>query len=115
MAVMTNHQLVLSLFPGIDLLGRAFSAQGFCVVKGPDVLWSERIEEFHGPPGRLKALARAVPLASPPTPQDCKCGCGRPVTPPRLFAEVSCRQRSSRANHRPRRVIAYYPDQVMPP
>ncbi len=32
-------QLVLSVFPGIDLLGRGFEAEGFCVVRGPDLLW----------------------------------------------------------------------------
>lgn len=26
-----ESQLVLSLFPGIDLLGRGFEAEGFCV------------------------------------------------------------------------------------
>ncbi len=43
--------LVLSLFPGIDLLGRGFHAAGFCVVKGPDIMWDEQIENFHGTHG----------------------------------------------------------------
>jgi len=43
--------LVLSLFPGIDLFGQAFEAEGFCVVRGPDVLWGGDIRRFH-PPAR---------------------------------------------------------------
>jgi len=30
--------LVLSLFPGIGLLDRAFEEEGFCIVRGPDGL-----------------------------------------------------------------------------
>ena len=44
--------LILSVFPGIDLLGRAFEEQGFCVVRGPDVLWGGDVREFH-PPARV--------------------------------------------------------------
>ena len=43
-------ELVLSLFPGIDLLGRGFESEGFCVVRGPDTLWDSMIEEFSAPP-----------------------------------------------------------------
>lgn len=32
----TGRPIVLSLFPGIDLLGRAFREAGFCVVAGPE-------------------------------------------------------------------------------
>lgn len=32
-------RLILSLFPGIGLLDRAFEECGFCVVRGPDILW----------------------------------------------------------------------------
>ena len=46
-----NPRLVLSLFPGIDLLGRGFTAAGFCVVKGPDIMWDEKIEDFVGATG----------------------------------------------------------------
>ena len=31
--------LVLSIFPGIDLLGRPFEGMGSCVVRGPDLAW----------------------------------------------------------------------------
>lgn len=41
--------LVLSLFPGIGLLDMAFEQEGFCVVRGPDVLWGGDIRTFHPP------------------------------------------------------------------
>ncbi len=40
-------KLVLSIFPGIDILGRAFEEEGYCVVRGPDVLWGGDIKRFH--------------------------------------------------------------------
>ena len=40
--------LVLSIFPGIDLLGRAFENEGFCVVRGPDLLWGGDIKNYVG-------------------------------------------------------------------
>lgn len=43
--------LVLSLFPGIGLLDRAFEEEGFCVVRGPDRLWGGDVKCFH-PPAR---------------------------------------------------------------
>jgi len=42
---------VLSLFPGIGLLDRAFEECGFTVVRGPDVLWGGDIRAFHPPAG----------------------------------------------------------------
>ena len=42
-------ELVLSIFPGIDLLGRGFEEQGFCVVRGPDKLWGGDVRDFHPP------------------------------------------------------------------
>lgn len=44
-------RLVLSLFPGIGLLDRAFEECGFCVVRGPDILWGGDIRQFHPPAG----------------------------------------------------------------
>ncbi len=38
---------VLSLFPGIGLLDRAFEECGFTVVRGPDLLWGDDITDFH--------------------------------------------------------------------
>jgi site-specific DNA-cytosine methylase len=46
-------QLVLSLFPGIGLLDRAFEEEGFCVVRGPDLLWGGDIKTFHPPAGKF--------------------------------------------------------------
>ena len=43
--------LVLSLFPGIGLLDIAFEEAGFCVVRGPDLLWGGDIKRFHPPAG----------------------------------------------------------------
>jgi DNA (cytosine-5)-methyltransferase 1 len=43
--------MLLSIFPGIDLFGRAFEEEGFCVVRGPDVLWGGDIRGFHPEPG----------------------------------------------------------------
>lgn len=44
-----SQPLVLSLFPGIGLLDMAFEQEGFCVVRGPDVLWGGDIRTFHPP------------------------------------------------------------------
>lgn len=41
--------LVLSIFPGIDLLGCAFEEAGFCVVRGPDLITGGDIRSFHPP------------------------------------------------------------------
>lgn len=46
-----NPNLLLSIFPGIDLLGAAAEELGFCVVRGPDVLWGGDIRKFHPPAG----------------------------------------------------------------
>ena len=47
------EHLVLSLFPGAGLLDRGFEQAGFCVVRGPDILFGQRIEDFHAPAGHL--------------------------------------------------------------
>lgn len=54
-------ELVLSLFPGIDLLGRAFHAAGYAVVLGPDLLMDTRIEDFHVPSGRFDGIIGGPP------------------------------------------------------
>jgi DNA (cytosine-5)-methyltransferase 1 len=41
--------LVLSLFPGIGLLDMGFEEEGFCVVRGPDLLWGGDVRRFHPP------------------------------------------------------------------
>lgn len=56
-----ESQLVLSLFPGIDLLGRGFEEEGFFVVRGPDLIWGQSIETFHAPPGRFDGIIAGSP------------------------------------------------------
>lgn len=54
-------QLVLSLFPGIGLLDMAFEQEGFCVVRGPDVLWGGDIRRFHPPTGKFDGVIGGPP------------------------------------------------------
>jgi len=54
-------QLVLSLFPGIGLLDMAFEEEGFCVVRGPDVLWGGDIRNFHPPAKRFDGVIGGPP------------------------------------------------------
>lgn len=54
-------QLVLSLFPGIGLLDMAFEEEGFCVVRGPDLLWGGDVRRFHPPPGRFDGIIGGPP------------------------------------------------------
>lgn len=53
--------LVLSLFPGIGLLDQAFEEAGFCVVRGPDVLWGGDIRRFHPPAGKFDGVIGGPP------------------------------------------------------
>jgi DNA (cytosine-5)-methyltransferase 1 len=53
--------LVLSLFPGIGLLDRAFEEEGFCVVRGPDLLWGGDIRSFHPPVGKFDGVIGGPP------------------------------------------------------
>ena len=61
---------ILSLFPGIDLLGRGFELEGFCVAPGPDLLWGGDIRSFHPPAGRfdgaINLLAKIAPAVIRP-------------------------------------------------
>jgi len=54
-------QLVLSLFPGIGLLDMAFEEEGFCVVRGPDLLWGGDVKKFHPPAGRFDGIIGGPP------------------------------------------------------
>lgn len=53
--------LVLSLFPGIGLLDMAFEEAGFCVVRGPDLLWGGNVRRFHPPAGRFEGVIGGPP------------------------------------------------------
>lgn len=55
--------LILSIFPGIDLLGRGFEAEGYCVVRGPDLIWGGDIRAFHPPAGKFDGV-----IGGPPCP-----------------------------------------------
>jgi DNA (cytosine-5)-methyltransferase 1 len=60
-AIHVGECLVLSLFPGIGLLDRAFEEEGFCVVRGPDVLWGGDIRRFHPPAGKFDGVIGGPP------------------------------------------------------
>lgn len=53
--------LVLSLFPGIGLLDQAFEEQGFCVVRGPDLLWGGDVRRFNPPAGYFDGVIGGPP------------------------------------------------------
>jgi DNA (cytosine-5)-methyltransferase 1 len=53
--------LVLSLFPGIDLLGRGFEIEGFVIVRGPDLIFGGDIRQFIPPPGRFDGVIGGSP------------------------------------------------------
>lgn len=57
-------QLVLSLFPGIGLLDRAFEEEDFAVVRGPDVIWGGDIRSFHPPADRFDGIIGGPPCQS---------------------------------------------------
>lgn len=55
------NNLVLSIFPGIDLLGRAFEEEGFQIFRGPDILWGGDIRDFHPPEGLFDGVIGGAP------------------------------------------------------
>lgn len=56
-----NDQLVLSLFPGVDLFGRAFELAGFRVVRGPELFLGQDVRGFHVPPYRFDGVISGPP------------------------------------------------------
>lgn len=58
---MLLNELVLSLYPGIGLLDRGFEELGFCVVRGPDLIWGGDIANFHPPTGRFEGVIGGPP------------------------------------------------------
>lgn len=56
-----ENSLILSIFPGIDLLGRAFEDVGFCVVRGPDLITGGDIRQFTPPSGRFDGVIGGPP------------------------------------------------------
>ena len=61
MVDVVQPHLVLSLFPGAGLLDRGFEQAGFCVVRGPDTLLGQRIEDFHAPAGHFVGIIGGPP------------------------------------------------------
>lgn len=55
------NNLVLSLFPGIGMLDRAFEEEGFCIVRGPDLLWGGDVRGFHPPPSAFDGVIGGPP------------------------------------------------------
>lgn len=53
--------MLLSLFPGIGLLDRAFEECGFCVVRGPDLLWGGDVRRFNPPLGAFAGIIGGPP------------------------------------------------------
>jgi hypothetical protein len=53
--------LVLSLFPGIDLLGRGFELEGFSIVRGPDLIFGGDVRTFSVPRGRFDGVIGGSP------------------------------------------------------
>ena len=56
--------LVLSLFPGIDLFGRAFEEEGFCVVRGPDIIYGQDARTWSVIKGKFDVLIGGPPCKS---------------------------------------------------
>jgi hypothetical protein len=56
-----SNGAVLSLFPGADLLGRGFEQAGYLVMRGPDKLWGQCIEDFRGRAGIVEGVIGGPP------------------------------------------------------
>ena len=54
-------QLVLSLFHGVDLFGRGFEQEGFCVVRAAEIILGYDIRDFHAPRGRFDGIIAGTP------------------------------------------------------
>lgn len=52
---------MLSLFPGIGMLDMAFEAEGFTVVRGPDLLWGGEVKAFHPPADKFDGIIGGPP------------------------------------------------------
>ena len=56
--------LVLSIFPGLDILGLGFEQEGFCVVQARDIIMGGDVRDFHPPPGRFDGVIGGDPCQS---------------------------------------------------
>lgn len=55
------NKLVLSVFPGIDMLGMGFEENGFCVVRSPDLITGGDIRNFNPPAGAFGGVIGGSP------------------------------------------------------
>lgn len=58
---MTPDRLILSIFPGVDLFGRPFEEHGFCVVRGPDLIYGGDVRTFRVPAGCFAGVIGGPP------------------------------------------------------
>jgi DNA (cytosine-5)-methyltransferase 1 len=56
--------LVLSLFPGADLFGEAFEREGFCVVRGPELILGQDIRTWSAIEGKFDVVIGGPPCKS---------------------------------------------------
>lgn len=56
-----HGQLILELFPGAGMFGKAFEELGACVVRGPDILHGGDVREFIGIKGRFDGIIGGPP------------------------------------------------------
>jgi DNA (cytosine-5)-methyltransferase 1 len=56
-----SNGLILSLFPGIGLLDRGFEDAGFCVVRGPDLIFGGDIRSFNVPANKFDGVIGGPP------------------------------------------------------
>ena len=52
---------IVSLFPGIGILDKGFEDEGFCVLRGPDLIWGGDIRRFHLPPEVCQGIIGGPP------------------------------------------------------
>lgn len=53
--------LVLSLFPGLGVFDHAFAEEGYCVVRGPDVVWQDDIRGWSPAAGKFEGVIGGPP------------------------------------------------------
>ena len=59
-----SKYLVLSLFPGADLFGEAFRKEGFCVVRGPELLLGQDIRTWSAIESKFDIVIGGPPCKS---------------------------------------------------
>lgn len=74
--------LVLSIFPGRDIIGEAFKQEGFCVVTAGDKIIGNLIQNFHAIPNVFKGV-----IGCPPCKKHSTAVWGHEATEPDLTSE----------------------------